>query len=68
MRSILLIHEQINAILFGVTYKKNEDFFETEKCIQIVNCLTEYDNNYAIIEDEEESKTEVVEQLETDNM
>ena len=68
MRSILLIHEQINAILFGVTYKKSEDFFETEKCIQIVNCLTEYDSNYAIIEDEEESKTEVVEQLETDNM
>ena len=68
MRSILLIHEQINAILFGVTYKKSEDFFETEKCIQIVNCLTEYDSNYAIIEDEEESKTEVVEQVETDNM
>jgi hypothetical protein len=33
-----------------------------------INCLTEYDNNSAIIEDEEEIKTEVVEQQETDQM
>ena len=54
MRSILLIHEQINAILFGFTYKKNEDFFLSDKYDTLIEWLAEYERKDIIVEAEDE--------------
>ena len=46
MRTYLMVQEQINTILFGVTYQKREDFFYDEKFEALIEALTnEEDSN-----------------------
>ena len=49
LRDAMMIREQVNSILFGVTYKKNEEYFETEYYMEVVNCLTEYERKDMIV-------------------
>jgi hypothetical protein len=44
MRTNLLVQEQINTILFGVTYEKKKDFFISEKFFNLVEGLTYSDD------------------------
>ena len=43
LRKAMLIHEQINSILFGVSYSKSFKFFSSSTYEQIVDCLAEYE-------------------------
>lgn len=44
MKTHLLVQEQINIILFGVTYQKREDYFFSEKFDMLVDCLIDNEN------------------------
>ena len=41
MKTHLLVQEQINIILFGVTYLKKEDYFFSDKFEMLVDWLTD---------------------------
>ena len=58
MRSFLMVHEQINSILLGLTYKKSTEFLKSSEFDELVEWLAEYEEKDLIIEDtprEEES-------------
>jgi hypothetical protein len=61
MKTFLLVQEQINSILFGVTYRKNEEFFLSDKFDELIECLVEYDTQDLIV-----SESRIKEQ--TDNL
>ena len=44
MKTHLLVQEQINIILFGVTYLKKEDYFFSDKFDMLVDWLTDNEN------------------------
>ena len=45
LRNFLMVGEQINSILYGVTYIKNQDFFLSSEFYSLVDCLTDYDRD-----------------------
>lgn len=51
MREFLLVQEQINAILMGVTYKKREDFFREEEFFLLVDHIVESEKEANILGD-----------------
>mmetsp|Transcript_22775 Transcript_22775/g.20248 ORF Transcript_22775/g.20248 Transcript_22775/m.20248 type:complete len:465 (+) Transcript_22775:13-1407(+) len=51
MRQFLLVQEQINAILMGVTYKKREEFFNSEKFAILVDHIVESEKEANILGD-----------------
>ena len=67
MKEILMIPEQINAILFGMTYSKREGFLKSAKFEEIVDCLLEFEKKELKIDAEEvEDEPEEVNFLEDD--
>jgi len=44
MRANLMVMEQINVILFGLSYQKKEDFFGSKRFEELIDCLTGGDN------------------------
>lgn len=62
MRNFLLVHEQINSILLGITYKKSQDFFKSEEFDELVECLADYEEKDLIIQDtpREEESSEMI--------
>ena len=51
MKTHLLVQEQINIILFGVTYQKKEDYFYSDKFDLLVDGLADNENIEEIIID-----------------
>lgn len=48
LKQYLMVGEQINAILFGVTYKKNEEFFLSDEYDRLIECLSLYDKKEVV--------------------
>ena len=40
-----MVGKQINSILYGVTYSKNQDFFSSNEFYSLVECLSNYDKD-----------------------
>lgn len=54
MRNNLMVQEQINSLLLGVTYKKRESFFDSPKFEKLLDCLVDEDT-YDDLFDEDKS-------------
>ena len=53
MKELLMIPEQINTILFGMTYTKKAEFVKSPKFEEIVDCLFEFEKKELKIDAEE---------------
>lgn len=51
MREILLVQEQINAILMGVTYTKNHEFFHSDDFMILIEKVLDSEKEGNILED-----------------
>lgn len=50
MKKFLMIQEQINAVLFGISYTKREDFFQDQDFNKLVEILVYYEERDQILD------------------
>ena len=55
LKEVFMIQEQINVLLYGVSYNKNEEFLKSEKFDKIIESLLEFEKK-AISIDAEDSE------------
>ena len=53
MKEVLMISEQINKILFGITYAKREGFIKSHKFEEIVDAIMEFEKKELNIDAED---------------
>lgn len=64
----MLIHEQINSILFGVSYTKSNKFFTSDTYDSIVDCLAEYERMEMITSSKDNPDTQRLREIQRDQL